>query len=59
MQVVSGRRRADAKEAKGAMVSPSPCRRRRMFVDRAVGGGVMVRVREGGKSEDWGMGGIV
>lgn len=60
MQVVSGRWRADAKLAKGARVSPRPCRRMRMFVLRAgVSGGVMVREREAGKSARLGTGAIL
>lgn len=61
MHVVSGRRRAEAKEVKGVIVSPMPWRMRRIFVERDAlsEGGMTERVREEGKSDFWGTGAIV
>lgn len=60
MQAVAGRERVRAREVKGRWVSPRPCRRRRTWVGCGVGrgGGVMVRVREEGKSARVGRRGI-
>lgn len=52
MHAVSGRFRLWARVLKGRWVSPRPWRRRRMLVGGVeFGGGVIVRVRFGGKSD--------
>lgn len=62
MQQVSGRESWRERVVKGERVSPRPCRRRRTFWGEwggGGGGGVIVRDREGGKSEAVGRRGMV